>query len=93
MEEGRKDDFYNRPQSVLDKQREKDLTILMGNCKAKIGGGNSGYEHVMGEQGLERMNENGELLADLCNNMVIGGSVFPHKDTHKAIWRSPDHVT
>ena len=41
------------------------------------------------------MNENGELLADLCatctNSLVIGGtlSLFPHKNCHKATWVSP----
>ena len=41
------------------------------------------------------MNENGGKFADLCslNQLVIGGSIFPHKRTHKATWRSPDHVT
>lgn len=37
------------------------------------------------------MNENGEQFANVCalNNMVIGGSVFPHKAT----WVSPDLKT
>nr|KAG5688778.1 hypothetical protein BaRGS_030647 [Batillaria attramentaria] len=41
------------------------------------------------------MNENGERFADFCalNQLVIGGSIFPHKRIHKATWRSPDHVT
>lgn len=41
------------------------------------------------------MNENGELFADLCanNDLVIGGSIFPHKRIHKATWRSPDYIT
>ena len=41
------------------------------------------------------MNENGEMLADLCafNNMVIGGNVLPHRRIHKATWVSPDHIT
>ena len=43
------------------------------------------------------MNENGERFADMCalNQLVIGGSIFPHKfkRIHKATWRSPDHVT
>ena len=49
----------------------------------------------MGTQGLGMMNENGERFADLCalNQLVIGGSIFPHKRIHKATWRSPDHVT
>lgn len=41
------------------------------------------------------MNENSERLADLCilNNLVIGGSVFPHKNIHKVTWTSQDHIT
>ncbi|KAJ3609530.1 hypothetical protein NHX12_024050 [Muraenolepis orangiensis] len=50
---------------------------------------------VMGTQGLGKMNENGERFTDLCslNQLVIGGSIFPHKRIHKATWRSPDNVT
>ena len=49
----------------------------------------------MGTHGLGQMNENGERFADMCalNQLVIGGSIFPHKRIHKATWRSPDHVT
>ena len=41
------------------------------------------------------MKENGEDFSDMCalNQLVIGGSIFPHKRIHKATWRSPDHVT
>ena len=39
--------------------------------------------------------QNGEMLADFCafNNMIIGGSVFPHRRIHKATWVLPDHRT
>ena len=49
----------------------------------------------MGTHGLGQMNENGERFAELCalNQLVIGGSIFPHKCIHKATWRSPNHVT
>ncbi|KAJ8333838.1 hypothetical protein SKAU_G00411570 [Synaphobranchus kaupii] len=49
----------------------------------------------MGKHGLGQMNENGERFADLCslNQLVIGGSIFPHKRIHKATWRSPNHIT
>ena len=71
------------------------MTLLMGDFNAKIGPDNIGYEDIMGIQGLGQMNENGERFADLCalNQLVIGGSIFPHKCIHKATWRSPDHVT
>lgn len=41
------------------------------------------------------MNENGERFAAACadNNLVIGGSVFQHKNIHKATWVSADHTT
>nr|CAH8871086.1 unnamed protein product [Trichobilharzia regenti] len=41
------------------------------------------------------MNENRELFADFCyfNDLVIGCSVYKHKDIHKATWNSPDRQT
>ena len=49
----------------------------------------------MGRHGLGCMNENGERVSDFCafNDLVIGGSIFPHKAIHKATWISPDGRT
>ena len=94
-EDEKKEDFYQQLQDVIDKTGNRDMTILMGDFNAKIGGDNIGYEDVMGTHGLGTMNENGERFADLCalNQLVIGGSIFPHKRIHKATWVSPDHRT
>nr|KAG5685192.1 hypothetical protein BaRGS_011091 [Batillaria attramentaria] len=94
-EQEKKDDFYQQLQTVIDRGGAKDMTILMGDFNAKIGSDNTGYEDTMGTHGLGQMNENGERFADFCalNQLVIGGSIFPHKRIHKATWRSPDHVT
>ena len=99
-EEEKKDDFYQQLQAVLDRRGAKDITILMGDFK--IGMDQTGYEDTMGmgyedtmgTHGLGQMNENGERFADLyaLNQKVIGGSIFPHKRTHKATWISPNHV-
>lgn len=47
----------------------------------------------MGKHGCGEMNDklNGERLADMCglNNLVIGETLFPHKDIHKKTWISP----
>ena len=58
--------------------KQKDLFILMGDFNAKVGEDNKGYETIMGQQGLECMNENGELFADFClsNDLVIAGTIF-----------------
>lgn len=89
-----KNNFYNQLQHLLQARKEKDI-LLMGDMNAKVGNNNSGYELVMGKQGIGSMNENGERFADICadNNLVIGGTVFPHKFIHKATWISPDHTT
>jgi hypothetical protein len=76
---------------VIDKKVTKDMTILMGDLNAKIGADNTDYEDIMGTHGLRQMNENGEPFADLCalNQLMIGGSLFPHKCIHNVIWKSP----
>ena len=62
---------------------------------AKIGPNNKGMEHVMGRHGIGNMNENGELFSELCANydLIIGGTIFPHKTCHKVSWGSPDNIT
>lgn len=90
-----KDQFYNQLYTILQARKRKDVVILMGDMNAKIGGNNNGFETVMGREGLGIMNENGERFAAACadNNLVIGGSVFQHKNIHKATWVSADHTT
>ena len=94
--EGTKEDFYNKLQTVLDKMKEKDVTILMGDFNAKIGSNNRGYEEVIGTHGIGEMKENVEMFAVLCSFnilIIIGGSVFLLRRIHKATWVSPDHRT
>ena len=90
-----KDGFYSLLQEVVDKLPKKDINILMGDANAKIGRENTGYDRIMGSHGLGEMNDNGERFASFClfNDLVIGGSIFPHKRIHKATWVSPDKVT
>ena len=92
-EEQTKEEFYNLLQKTIDKIKGRGITILMGDLNAKIGEDNRGYEGTIGKHGLGVMNENGEMLANLCatNQLVIGGSLFSHKRIHKATWISPDH--
>ncbi|VDO62654.1 unnamed protein product [Schistosoma margrebowiei] len=90
-----KDQFYDRLQSISEKCPTKDLTILMGDLNAKVGMDNNRYEDIMGRHGLEGRDENGERFANLCafNKLVICGTIFPHKCTHKTTWTSPGYNT
>ena len=88
-----KDNFYNQLQHLLQTRKEKDLLLLIGDMNAKVGNNNNGYELAMGKHGLGTMNENGQRFADACadNNLVIGGTVFPHKPIHKATHPQSHH--
>ena len=90
-----KQKFYADLHKVFDKIKKRDIVILMGDFNAKVGNSNEGLEQVMGKHGLGEMNVNGELFTDFCvsRDLVIGGTIFKHKDCHKVTWVSPDQKT
>ncbi|MGL5119264.1 MAG: hypothetical protein ACRC7H_08705 [Plesiomonas shigelloides] len=53
-----KEDFYNQLQAVLQRLPVRNITILMGDLNAMIGCENTGYEEVVGQQGLGEMKDN-----------------------------------
>ena len=94
-DEETKDEFYARLQEVLDKRNKHDMLVITRDMNAKVGEENANYERVMGKHGLGVRNGNGEKLCDMCdmNELVITGTLFPHKIIHKATWISPDGRT
>jgi hypothetical protein len=72
--------------------KQSDIEIKMGDLNANIGKENSGLKNVMGKHGLGARNKNGDMFIHPCvnRNLIIGGSLFPHKDIHKATWVSPN---
>nr|KAG5701747.1 hypothetical protein BaRGS_004349 [Batillaria attramentaria] len=93
--EEEKEEFYSSLQSVFDRTPRRDMKIVMGDLNAKVGDNNTDRELVMGRHGVGTCNENGELFTDFCsfNNLVIGGTIYPHKKIHKTTWTSPDGKT
>ena len=55
---------------------------------AKVGSDNKNYESLMGKHGEGNMNDNGERMCEICqmNELVITGTLFPHKKIHKLSW-------
>ena len=90
-----KEDFYDQLGSVVNSVHKKDILLLLGDFNAQIGQDNTELELVMGKQALGTMNINGELFTEFCglNNLMIGGSLFPHRNYHKVTWISPDGTT
>ena len=94
-EERVKEDFYHQLQSVHNKMKARDLTMVIGDLNAKVGSDNRNWEASMGTHGDGVINENSEMFCDFCasNELVIGGTLFPHKKSHKLTWSSPDGIT
>ena len=90
--ERKKEAFYSLLQAEKERVPAHDVLIIMGDLNAKVGSDNVGRERTMGNQGCGTMNENGEKLCDFCglSNVMIGGTLFAHKDIHKLTWISPN---
>ena len=93
-EEEEKEDFYHQLQSAYNNRKARDLTMVIGDLNAKVGSDNRNWEASMGTHGGV-INENGEMFCDSCvsNGLVIRGTLFLHKKSHKLTWRSPDGIT
>ena len=80
----------------MEQVPRRDVKIVMGDMNARVGTDNTGKGEMMGRLGARpEMNENGEKLGDFCqaNELVIGGTLFPHKACHKRTFMSPDSGT
>lgn len=90
-----KDDFYAQLESTFDQVARKDVIIVMGDFNAQIGQNNEDREKVMGREGLGTETDNGSRFIEFCSSaeLVIGGSIFPHRRIHKVTWVSPNGKT
>ena len=78
-------DFYEQLQSAINKDPKRDMNILLIDLNAKVGIDNTNSDRIMGTHDTGEQNENGELFTEFCsyNDLVSGGTLFPHKTIHK----------
>ena len=84
-EEADEDAFYDQLQAVTDKVSTHDFRMVLEDLNARPRNNNVGRDRVMGKHGIGTINDNGERLCHFCDedNMVIGGTLFQHRDNHK----------
>jgi hypothetical protein len=74
--------------------KRSDIIVMIGDFNAQVGNNNQDIEHIMGryEMPRDKETENVQLLIELCgkHGLVIGGTIFPHKEGHKVTWISLD---
>ena len=88
-----KNKFYNTLMSVITDIPAQDVKLLLGDFNAKITNYASQFKGTISKHSLHDVNNNnGSRLLDFCtlNQLVVGGTLFHHKDIHKGIWKSPN---
>ena len=91
-----KDQFYQSFEEVLQSAHAHYLQVVIGDFSAPVGNMRNGFQLFLGPHAVPGpTNDNGQRLLDMCaaNNLVIGGSLFPHRLIHKYTWTiSAAHV-
>ena len=87
-----KDQFYQSFQDVLHISHAHDLQVVVGDFSARVGNMRNGFELFLGPRAVPgpSIDNRQQRFLDTCasNNLVIGGSLFPHRLIHKYTWTS-----
>ena len=71
-QQGRNDDekyrFFLQLQEEIDKLRQKEEVIVMGDLNGHIGQRTEGYEQVIGHRGIGQRNTERDRILNLCNS-------------------------
>jgi hypothetical protein len=87
-----KNSFYDELDEIHGECPKRDCKIIIGDMNAKVGNEQI-YRPVIGKHSLhKRSNDNRMRLINFASskNMVVGSTMFEHKDIHKGTWKSPD---
>ncbi|VDP32931.1 unnamed protein product [Heligmosomoides polygyrus] len=87
-----KDDFYSNLQAAIDLVPKIDVILLAGDFNAHVARNRDGWKEVLGRYGIGEENDNGVRLLTFAaaNGLVIGNSIFQHKQKHQLTWRAPN---
>jgi hypothetical protein len=87
-----KDAFYDGLRNLYDACPNHDVNLIIGDLNAQIGKEAIYYPTTEKEALHQQSNENRKRLIHFAasRNMLIGTTLFQHKDIHKVTCRSPD---
>ncbi len=71
---------------LLKKFENVRRVFLLGDMNARVGSTETGG--VVGKYGVDRVNENGQHLVDICaeRGLFFSNTFFQHKMTHRYTW-------
>ena len=72
-----------------------DIVMVIGDMNAKFGSdiaGETPSNPSIGVHGMRICNNNATRLVNFSDGagLVVGGTIFPHRNVHKGTWRSPN---
>ena len=84
------EDFYGRPQYLIDTVPRGDVLIIMGDWNAKIG--DKAVEGISGTHELGDRNETGERMIEFCeaNQLIVTNTWYKQPRRILCTWTSPD---
>ena len=87
-----KDILYEELERVFDHFPRYHMKILLGDFNTKVGRENI-FKPTIGIESLHQdSNDNGIRIVKYATskNLVVKGTMFPHRNIHKYTWTSPD---
>jgi endonuclease/exonuclease/phosphatase family metal-dependent hydrolase len=87
----KKRNFYDELEKTYEECPRSDVKLILGDFNAKVGCKDENKN--TGKYGLHtECNDNGRRLVGFATShgMMVGRTLFPHKDIHKAAWKSPN---
>lgn len=90
-EDNEKEEFCNMLNTARAEIPKYDSIIVMGDLNSKVGVENTGSDEVMETHRMGTISANGKRLLETCLvfNLVIGRTIFQHKNIHKETLVSP----
>jgi hypothetical protein len=79
-------------EKVFDHFSKFQMKILLGDFNANVGRENI-FKLTTGNESLHQVSkDNGDRIVNsvTLKNLVVKSTMFPHPDTHKYTWISPD---
>ena len=87
-----KDSFYEELEQVFDHFPKYHMKVILGDFNAKVRRENT-FNPTIGNDSLHQdSNDNGVGIVNFATskNLVLKSTMFPHRDSHKYTWTSPD---
>ena len=81
--------MYEQIEEMIKKEKATDQVIIMGDWNAVVGERREGDE--IGDYGLGKRNERGQMLVDFCKMMklVVTNTWFKHEKRRRYTWKRP----